>query len=230
MAPDAISDFVYKHGIAISAHSPINLGSDSFPYNFIAMKNFRCVLLLLCISVVSPVFANDITLFGGLQHQGKVALSTRNPPCPQPPGIPCAVSPAGAFQHFNPKNFGVFGVRFAHGRTFGGEHTLAYNPNFVESQTKAVIYNSNLIVQVPLPKVRPYGTFGVGTFFIFGDGITDIGTKFALNYGGGLKIFPSGPIGGRIDVRGYRIPNITDPRQDQTLNIFEVSVGAVFSF
>ena len=196
------------------------------------MKNLRSFLLLLYVLVVSPVYANDITLFGGVQHQGELALSSPNPPCPQPPGIRCATSPAGAFNisNFNPKNFGVFGVRFGHGRIFGGEHTLAYNPNFVDSQTTAVIYNSNLVVQVPLPKLRPYGTFGLGGFFTSGKGITDIGNKFALNYGGGLKIFPSGPIGARIDLRGYTITNIKDPRQDQTLSIFEVSVGLVFSF
>src|SRR5206468_7605189 len=142
--------------------------------------------------------------------QGKLALSTRNPPCPQPPGVRCATSPAGTFNisNFNPKNFGVFGVGFGHGRIFAGEHTLAYNPNFVDSQTKAVIYNSNWVVQVPSPKVRPYGTFGLGGYFTSGNGITDIGNKFALNYGGGLKLFPLGRVGARIDFRAYTIPNI----------------------
>ena len=60
--------------------------------------------------------------------------------------------------------------------------------------------------------------------------MTDIGNKFALNYGGGVKVFPSGPIGGRIDLRGYTIPKIEDPRRNQTLNIVELSVGLVFSF
>ena len=93
-----------------------------------------------------------------------------------------------------------------------------------------MIYHSNFIAQAPLPKLRPYGTAGLGGFFTSGDGITDLGNKFAFNYGGGLKVFPSGPVGGRIDFRGYRIRNIKDPREDQAMNVFEVSVGVVFSF
>jgi hypothetical protein len=103
-------------------------------------------------------------------------------------------------------------------------------PDGEDRSLTAIIYNSNFQAQVPWPKLRPYGTVGIGSFFISGDGITDIGTKFAVNYGGGLKLFPFGPIGARIDLLGYTIPNIKDPRQDQRLNIFEVSVGAVFSF
>ena len=199
-------------------------------YSFTVMKNLKGFLLLPCILVVTPLYASDITLFGGVQHQGEIALFNNRPPCSHtaPPVVPCFLSPAGAVDVFNPKNFGVFGVPFGHGRIFGGEHTLAYNPNFIDSLTKAVIYNSNLLVQVPSHQVRPYGTLGLGGFFISGNGITDIGNKFALNYGGGLKIFPLGPIGARMDLRGYRIRNINEGRY--TLNIFEVSVGAVFSF
>jgi hypothetical protein len=129
-------------------------------------------------------------------------------------------------QTFDPKNFGVFGFRYSHGTVFGSEHTLAYAPNFVESETKAIIYNSNLIVHIPLPKVRPYGTAGLGSIFSWGSSLVDIGKKFAVNYGGGLKLTPAGPVGGRIDIRGYTIPKI----QGQTLNVLEVSVGVLFSF
>ena len=69
-----------------------------------------------------------------------------------------------------------------------------------------------------------------------------IGTKFAMNYGGGVKVFPAGPIGVRFDIRGYLIPSVkfnlplpTSPTatvqsQSQTLNMLEVGVGIVFAF
>ena len=133
---------------------------------------------------------------------------------------------------FNPRNFGVFGIRVGHGKAIGGEHTFAYTPNFVESQSKAIIYNSNVLIQAPTPKVKPYVTAGLGGVFTSGSNIRDFGNKFAINYGGGLKIFPVGPVGARFDVRGYSIPNIKTQTLTvgQTLNIIEVSVGVAFSF
>jgi len=180
------------------------------------MKNLGCFLGLAFILAAVPAQASDLTLFGGFQHQGELTLDTgtRN------------LLGRAVTQTFDPKNFGVFGVRYSHGKVIGGEHTIAYAPNFIDSQAKAIIYNSNLMVQALLPKVHPYGTVGLGTVFTYGTGPADFGGKFAVNYGGGLKIFPAGPVGGRIDVRGYTIPKI----QDQTLNVLEVSVGVVFSF
>lgn len=182
------------------------------------MKILGCFLVLSCILFAVPAQANDLTLFGGLQHQGKLTLSS---------GVQSASN-----VNFDPRNFGVFGVRVGHGNVFGGEHTLAYTPNFVESQRKAIIYNSNLLIQVPVPKVLPYVTVGAGAIFTSGDNIRDFGKKFAVNYGGGLKIMPAGPVGARIDVRGYTIPDVKTETLsvDQTLNIIEVSVGVVFSF
>ncbi len=176
------------------------------------MKILGSFLVLSLILMAVPAHAYDLTLFGGIQHQGKLTLRS---------GVQQASTVT-----FDPRNFGVFGARFGHGRVVGGEHTLAYTPNFIDSQTKAVIYNSNLLIQAPVPKVKPYATVGLGSIFTAGDNITDIGNKFAVNYGGGLKIIPAGPVGARFDVRGYTVPSV----QDQTLNIIEVSVGVVFTF
>jgi hypothetical protein len=182
------------------------------------MKILGCFLVLSFILIAVPAQANDVTLFGGLQHQGKLTLRS---------GVQSASTVT-----FDPRNFGVFGVRVGHGKVFGGEHTLAYAPNFVESQRKAIIYNSNVLIQMPLPKVKPYATAGLGAIFTSGDNIRDFGNKFAINYGGGLKIMPSGAVGGRIDVRGYTVPDIKTQTLSvsQTLNVIEVSVGVVFSF
>ena len=176
------------------------------------MKILRSFLVLSFIFFAVPTHASDVTLFGGVQHQGKLTLNS---------GVQQASSIT-----FDPRNFGVFGVRFGHGNVFGGEHTIAYTPNFIDSRTKAIIYNSNVLIQAPVPKVKPYATFGLGSIFTAGDSITDIGNKFAMNYGAGLKILPAGGAGVRFDVRGYTVPSV----QDQTLNIIEVSVGVVFSF
>jgi hypothetical protein len=207
-------------------------------YNFTPMKIARCFLVLTFLCAALPAYSdNDVTLFGAVQHQGQLTVET-------------ATSTASSTKNFNPANFGTFGIRLGHGKVFGGEHTLAYAPNFLEANTKAFIYNSNFLLQAPLPKLKPYGTFGLGTIFSFGENdsgqpsFAKIGTKFALNYGGGVKVFPAGPVGLRFDIRGYMIPsakfnvagiNPSDPlgtikSQSQTLNILEAGFGVVFAF
>jgi hypothetical protein len=201
------------------------------------MRNFRCFLLTVCILTAIPAFADgDVTLFGAAQHQGKLTLQS-------------ATSTASSVNSFNPGTFGVYGVRISHGKVFGGEHTIAYVPNFLGGGAKAIIYNSDVLLQVPLPKVRPYATAGLGTIFTWGSnptGLADLlqfqtGTKFAINYGGGVKVLPAGPVGFRVDIRGYAVPGakftITNPTtlgtvqsQSQTLNMLEVGVGVVFKF
>jgi hypothetical protein len=142
----------------------------------------------------------------------------------------------------------MFGARFTHGKIVGGEHTLAYAPDFLGGNAKAFFYNSDFMVQAPLPLVRPYAVAGLGTILTWGTNsgqpdLSKIGTKFALNYGGGLKIFPAGPVGVRFDIRGYAIPGAslnfpvqnqsvlaTVKSQSQTLHLLEVGLGVVFKF
>jgi hypothetical protein len=66
-----------------------------------------------------------------------------------------------------------------------------------------------------------------------GDGLGVFGTKFAINYGGGFKFLPAGPVGMRVDVRGYSIPStefhVFNP-VSQRIDFLEVSVGVVFVF
>jgi hypothetical protein len=81
------------------------------------------------------------------------------------------------------------------------------------------------LLQAPAAKVKPYGTLGLGTVMVFGDGLSDIGTKFAVNYGLGVKVMTFGSAGFRVDLRGYAIPSV----QSQTLKATEVSFGFVFS-
>ena len=205
------------------------------------MKKLRCFLLFLCVLASVPAYADgDITIFGAAQHQGKLTLQS-------------AQSTAAVTSNFNPGTFGVFGVRFSHGNIVGGEHTFAYVPDFLGGDAKAFIYNSDFMVQAPLPKVSPYAVAGLGTIFTWGSNssgqpdFSKIGTKFALNYGGGLKVYPAGPVGVRFDIRGYAIPSAsfnlpalanagnqsvlaTVKSQSKTLNLLEVGLGVVFKF
>jgi hypothetical protein len=176
------------------------------------MKNPGRFLLasILAITAAARGEANDFTLFGGVHHPGRFTLNS-------------AVQ-EGVNLARRPSDFGVFGIRTSRGTVLGTEQTIAFAPNFLESASKAFLFNTNAIVQVPAAAVRPYLTGGLGVVHAFGNGPGDIGTKFALNYGGGLRI--GGPAAVRLDARGYTLPGV----QSQTLNVLEVSLGVVFSY
>jgi opacity protein-like surface antigen len=190
------------------------------------MRRIKSVMLLLALSALTILIVNasalakdiDVTAFAGVQRQGKLTFQ----------------SAPGTLQTINSTSFGVFGGRIGHGHIFGGEHTFAYSPNFIDVGTKAFIYNSNVILQAPLPVIRPYGTAGLGLMHISGENNALVlsGTKFALNYGGGVKFFPAGPVGLRVDVRGYSVPS-TEFRvfgtQSRRTDFVEASIGVVFA-
>lgn len=190
----------------------------------------------MCILAAIPAYAAaDLTFFGAAQHQGQLSFQS-------------ATQTATTTSNLDPRTFGVFGVRFGHGNVIGGEHTLAYAPNFLIGGGHALIYNSDLRIQAPVSKVTPYATAGLGAIFTWASSssglnqaLGDIGTKFAINYGGGLKVFPSGPVGVRFDIRGYTLPNVsfnvpasianqTVKTTNQNLNFIEYGFGVVFKF
>ncbi len=117
--------------------------------------------------------------------------------------------------------------------SFGMEHTLAFSSDYLFprnlsdiKEAKGFVYNCNLIINIPVGKVVPYATAGIGLIHQYGDANLPIGTKLAFNYGGGLK-FPSliGPLGLRFDMRGYSASIVSN-----SLHMFEVSGGILFSF
>jgi hypothetical protein len=174
------------------------------------MKNLgRFLVVFVLLSI--PAFAQDLTLFGGAQLPGKITLSS--------------ATSSGLQTISDPINVGVFGVRFGGGKVWGHEESFAYTSNFLSSESKSILLNSNLMLQVPAPVVKPYATAGMGPIFSWGSGPSDIGNKFALNYGGGVKLKPAGPIGVRFDGRNYTVFSV----QNQKLNMFEVTVGVLFS-
>jgi hypothetical protein len=128
----------------------------------------------------------------------------------------------------------VFGLRVNTGWTpvFGLEHTLAYSPDYLFpsdaldiNDAKGFIYSSNLIFNLPVKKVIPYLTAGAGLIHQYGDSNLPVGTEFAFNYGGGVKIPRlKGPLGLRFDIRGYSVGAFSNK-----LNLFEVSGGLLLS-
>jgi hypothetical protein len=171
---------------------------------------FAIVFLVMSV----PAFAADLAIFLGQQDAGVVTLNS----------VPDA---GGTITQIvkNPLKAGTFGVRFSGGRVVGNETTISYTHHFIDANSHALIMNTNLILTVPLPVVKPYVTAGLGTFIVSGSGISDIGTKFAYNYGGGVKVLP-GPIGVQGDVRGYSLTGVNG----DSMNVVEVSIGILFNF
>jgi len=174
------------------------------------------VVLVMCLFSI-PAGATDLTLYGGTQNMGNFNFET-------------AESNTSDFiGSFDPKTFGVFGIRIGHGKVIGGEHTFAYAPNFVNSDSHAFIYHSNLRIQLPITFLRPYATGGLGLIDSSGSPITSFGAEFAFNYGGGVNL-TFGPLGVNFDVRGYTIPSVhlSGFVIQDNLNLVQVSAGVVF--
>jgi hypothetical protein len=172
----------------------------------------KTIFMLLLLSGFWPLqkgLAADVTLYAGIQNPGKLTIGN-------------AIR--------DTKTGGVFGARFSGGRVLGFEQTLGFSSNFLESNQRAFNTQSNLLLGIPVDRVVPYGTVGIGFITTFGDSVRtfgDIGTKFTVNYGGGLKFRSlSGPLGLRVDIRGYSVPRVFN----QTLNFVEGSIGLLFSW
>ena len=114
----------------------------------------------------------------------------------------------------------------------GMEHTLAFSydylfPESIQAvkQAKGFVYNSDLILNLPVGNMVPYLTAGAGLIHQYGNVDMPVGTKLAFNYGGGVK-FPHlmGPLGLRFDLRGYNAGIFSNK-----LNMFEISGGVLLS-
>ena len=115
--------------------------------NSILLMLGRWSFVLVVISLFSiPASATDFTLFGGMQHAGDLTVESAQS------------GSTSLVQNFDPKTFGVFGVRFGHGKVIGGEYTAEYAPNFISSDRHAWLFHSNVRVQIPIPALKPYAT------------------------------------------------------------------------
>jgi hypothetical protein len=184
---------------------------ESIHWRLIHMSKVLVAGLFVCLSLASSPFllAADATIFTGFQNPGKLTIDNI-----------VRDTKLGA----------VVGGRISAGKLVGFEQTLAYSPNFLESSNRAFNIQSNLLVSLPTGKITPYGTVGVGLITTTDQKIFDFenfGTKFTINYGGGVKFHSvAGPIGLRFDLRGYSVPDVFN----QTLNFIEGTVGIMFSW
>ena len=86
---------------------------------------FGLSFVLTCVFSAVPAFAaSDLTIFGAAEHQGKLTLQG-------------ATQTTTITSNLDPRTFGVFGIRYGHRKVIGGEHTLAYAPNFIETGGRA---------------------------------------------------------------------------------------------
>jgi opacity protein-like surface antigen len=103
------------------------------------------------------------------------------------------------------------------GPVVGFEVDFGYTPNFFEvdddfgefdSSGSVTTVMGNLLVGLPLGRVRPYGTIGAGLMrsnLELLDVFDDLSRNdFGINYGGGLMIFLSDKVGLRGDIRQFR--------------------------
>jgi hypothetical protein len=193
------------------------------------MKAKQCRWTLVTVTVLSlfasVAHAADLTLFVGGAIPGRLTANR-------------ILSAGQTYQEL--KNGPVFGLRFNtnFARVIGLEHTLGFSTDYLTpksvlniSSSKGFIYNTNLMVNLPIGKAVPYATAGLGLIHQYGSSNLPIGTRFAFNYGGGLK-FPrlAGPLGLRFDVRGYRAASIGGTSSTNAFNIFEASGGILLSF
>lgn len=160
--------------------------------------------------------ASDLSLFAGWNQTGSLKLGETR---------------------VDLDNFTLLGVRYEKSflALFGFENTLAFSTNSLAPKdsggSSGLSYTSNLVFNVPLERVVPFVTAGVGVLRKFdndsaGD-FLDIGTSFLTNYGAGLKVRNLiGPAGLRVDYRRFTIYDIFD----DNVSINEVSGGVVFSF
>ncbi|MDA2927603.1 hypothetical protein MYX78_10320 [Acidobacteria bacterium AH-259-G07] len=130
-------------------------------------------------------------------------------------------------------NFNVFGARFE--KDFfvilGFENTLAVSANSVLTTAGeddgGLYYTSNLVVNLPIRRMLTFFTWGLGVSHKFGDSFPDVGSRFATNFGTGVKLRRlAGPIGLRMDYRRFTIHSVLD----ENVNTNEVSVGIIFTY
>jgi hypothetical protein len=123
-------------------------------------------------------------------------------------------------------------------KIFGIEQNLGFSPRLFNStlcscgkstaDVRGFLYSTNLVLNAPLGRFVPYVTAGVGVLKPWGVGLATFDATFTGNYGGGVKLNRLiGPMGLRVDVRGYRTADIAGRGG---LNILEASGGLTFAW
>ncbi|MDR1728436.1 MAG: hypothetical protein LBT74_11035 [Acidobacteriota bacterium] len=206
------------------------------------------VQVLLCVAMLSvavPLTASEVVIYGGTQKPGDLSLGN--------------FAPTTAIGDVAADFGGTFGARFSAGRVVGFEQNISISPKFAQPGVKAFQTDSNLLVQAP-GKIVPYGTVGIGVLRTWGGSgvgsletavtnptpgtvadavsylVGNMGSKFTINYGGGLKVRRLwGPIGINVDVRGYTIPSVKLDYQnaniaDDSWSFIQTTAGLVITW
>ena len=133
----------------------------------------------------------------------------------------------------------LYGARFEFDfmkDVLGVEQNISFSPRLFNStlfpqeaeEIRGLLYSSNLIVNIPIVRIVPYVTGGIGFIKPWGNGIDFFDTTFAGNYGGGVKVNRlAGPVGLRFDFRGWRTADIAS---GGGINIFEASGAVTFTW
>lgn len=112
----------------------------------------------------------------------------------------------------------------ATGSVIGFEFDFGYSPNFYEveddfgdlgSSGSVTTLTGNLLIGLPLGRVRPYATFGAGLMrsnLNVVDVLDDLDrSDFGVSYGGGIMAFLTDKVGIRGDLRQFRSLQNDDP-------------------
>jgi hypothetical protein len=180
-------------------------------------RHSRWVLLMLAVVFLfaMPLPAGDFTLYAGKDMPGSINKDV-----------------AGTVKKITLDGSPIFGVRFSKNFVplFGMEHSLAFSSDYLYpknisdvTSAKGFAYSANFILGLPIfaKFAVPYVTAGAGLLHQYGDRNLPVGTKFAFNYGGGVKApHLLGPLGLRFDMRGY-----TSGLFSNKLNMLEVTGG-----
>ena len=179
-------------------------------------KILASVLLLAAVPAFTGVaHASDISFFVGAEMPGSIKIDDVKKALDNGP---------------------IYGLRFGRNyvRYFGMEHTLALSHDFLYpsedpnvANTRGFLYNSNLMLNFRdiAGNIVPFLTAGAGIVHQFGDKDLPVGTKFAFNYGGGVKFTNlAGPLGARVDFRGYNAGVFS-----KKVNMAEISFGLMLS-
>jgi hypothetical protein len=184
-------------------------------------KRLLCGVYLLAACLGSTVYAADATFYFGFQNPGSLTLKQ----------VPDIISQS---IQLNTNWGGVIGARLSTSGGIGFEQSIGVSPNFLDSNASAFNTQSNLMVNIPLHKFVPYGTVGLGFVSTWGESQKSFGTRFTLNYGGGIKLRKIlGPLGLRFDLRGYTAFSAFGDSpifQSQNLNFLEGTVNVFISF
>ncbi len=188
-------------------------------------EKYCIVAALVFLMIPSAASAFDLTLFFGGAIPGSLSADMVS-------------SPTATYHALT--SGPVFGVRLNSNlyKVIGLEHTFAFSTDYLTPKTilnpgnaKGFVYNTNLMVNIPVMNFIPYATVGLGLIYQYGSPNAPIGLRFAVNYGGGVKwLHLLGPIGVRVDLRGYHATGIPFLSSTSSLNIFEASGGIVISF